>query len=61
MMQPAAIKRCGREAELVGAEQRADRHVAAGAETTIHLNGDAAAQAIQHQRLLRLGEADLPR
>ena len=54
-------QRRGGEAELVGAEQRADHHVAAGAQPAIDLHGDAAAQAVQHQRLLRLGEADLPR
>ena len=51
----------GREAELVGAQQRADGDVAAGAESTINLNCNTSAQPVQHQRLLRLGEADLPR
>ena len=54
-------QRRGGEAELVGAEQRADHHVAPGAQAAIHLHRDAAAQAVQHQRLLRLGQADLPR
>ncbi len=53
-------QRRGGEAELVGAEQRADQHVAAGADAAVDLHGDAAAQAVQHQRLLGLGEADLP-
>ena len=48
------------EAELVGAEQRADDDVAAGAHAAVDLHGDARAQAVQHQRLMRLGEADLP-
>ena len=54
-------QRRGGEAELVGAEQRADRDVAAGAQAAVDLHRDAAAQAVEHQRLLRLGEADLPR
>ena len=54
-------QRRGGEAELVGAEQRADDDVAAGADAAIDLHGDAAAQAVEHQRLMRLGEADLPR
>jgi hypothetical protein len=60
MMQPAAIKRCGREAELVGAEDRADDHVAPGADAAVDLHGDAAAQAVLHENLVRLGKADFP-
>ncbi len=54
-------ERRGREAELVGAEQRADDDVAAGLHLAVGLDADAAAQAIEHQRLLRFGEAELPR
>ncbi len=54
-------QRRGGEAELVGAEQRADDHIAAGAHAAIDLDGDAAAQAVEHERLLGLGKADLPR
>ena len=54
-------QRRGREAELVGAEQRADDDVAAGAEAAVDLHGDAAAQPVGDQRLVGLGEADLPR
>ena len=61
MMQPVGDERRRREAELVGAEQRADHDVAAGLHLAVDLHGDAAAQAVQHQRLLRLGEAQLPR
>ena len=53
-------QRRGGEAELVGAQQRADRDVAAGAQAAVDLHGDAAAQAVQHQGLLGLGQADLP-
>ena len=54
-------QRRGREAELVGAQQRADHDVAAGLHLAVGLHADAAAQAVQHQRLLRLGQAQLPR
>ncbi len=54
-------QRRGGEAELVGAQQRADGHVAAGAQAAVDLHGDAAAQAVQHQGLLGFGQADFPR
>ena len=53
-------QRRGGEAELVGAQQRADGHVAAGAQAAVRLHGDAAAQAVQQQGLLGFGQADLP-
>ena len=54
-------ERRGREAELLGAEQRRDHHVAAGLELAVDLHDDAVAQPVEQQRLLRLGEAELPR
>ena len=51
----------GREAELVGSEQCADDDITPGAQTPIDLQRHAAAQAIEHQGLVRFGEADLPR
>ena len=54
-------QRRGREAELVRAEQRAHHDVAPGAEAAIDLDRDAAAQPVEHQRLVGLGEPDLPR
>ena len=51
----------GGDAEFVGAEESADHHVAAGSDAAIDLHRDAAAQTIEDQRLVRLGEADLPR
>ena len=54
-------QRRGGEAELIGAEQRADDDVAAGAQAAVDLHRDARAQPVQHQGLMRLGEADLPR
>ena len=54
-------QRRGREAELVGAEQRADHDVAPGADAAVDLHGDAPAQPVGHQRLVGFGEPDLPR
>ncbi len=54
-------ERRGGDAEFVGTQERADHHVAARADAAIDLHRDAAAQAVEHQRLVRLGEADLPR
>src|SRR5690606_10848267 len=54
-------QRSGREAELVGAKKRTDDDIASGLEATIDLKGDAAAQAIQHQRLMRFGKTHFPR
>src|SRR5262249_60404060 len=53
-------QRRSREAELVGAEQRADYDVAAGAHAAVDLHRDASAQPVGDQRLVGLGEADLP-
>ena len=49
-----------REAELLGAEQRRDHHVAAGLELAVDLHDDAVAEAVEEQDLLRLGEPELP-
>ena len=49
------------EAVLLGAEQRSDDDVACGAHAAVALHGDAVPQAVEHQRLLGVGEADLPR
>ena len=54
-------ERRGREPELLGAEQRRDDHVAPGLQLPVDLDDDAIAQVVQHQDLLRLGEAELPR
>ena len=54
-------QRGGREAELVGAQQRADDDVAPGLDLTVDLDRDPAAQVVEQQRLLGLGQPDLPR
>ena len=54
-------ERCRREAELLGAEQGADDDVAPGLELAVDLHDDAVAHAVEHERLLRLGETQLPR
>ena len=61
MMQPRHDQRRGGEAELLGAEQRGDDHVAAGLHLAVGLHDDAVAQPVEQQRLLRLGQAELPR
>ncbi len=54
-------QRSGGEAELLGPEQSADDHVAAGLELTVHLDHDPAAQVVEQQCLLSLGQSQLPR
>ena len=54
-------ERRGGEAELLGAEQRGDDDVTAGLELTVALHDDPVAEPVQQQRLLRLGETELPR
>ena len=54
-------ERRGGEAELLGAEQRRDHDVAAGLQLAVALHDDAVAQAVAQQRLLGLGDAELPR
>ncbi len=60
-MQPRHDERCRGEAELLGAEQRGDDDVAAGLELAVDLHDDPVAQPVEHQGLLGLGQAELPR
>ena len=53
-------QRRGGEAELLGAQQRGDDHVAAGLQLAVHLQRHARPQVVQQQRLVGLGEAQLP-
>ena len=54
-------ERRGGEAELLGTEQRRDHDVATGLQLTVGLHDDAVAQTVHQQRLLGLGEPELPR
>ena len=53
-------QRSGRDPDLVGAEQGGDDDVAAGAHAAVGLEDHRVAQAVGDQRLLGLGEPDLP-
>ena len=61
MMQPSDDQRRGGKTKFLRAEQRGDRHVAAGLQLAVRLDVDAAAQIVQHQRLVRFGQAEFPR
>ena len=61
MMQPAAISGAVEKRELLGAEQRGDEDVAAGAQPAVDLQPHAAAQIVRDEHLLRLCDAELPR
>ena len=54
-------QRRGGKAELLGPEQGGDDHVAAGLQLAVGLDDDARAQVIEHERLVRLGQAEFPR
>ena len=48
------------EADLVGAEKRGDDHVPSRLEAAVGADADAASQPVRDERLLRLGQAELP-
>ncbi len=50
-----------REAELLGAEQGGDDHVAPGLHLPVDLDDDPVAQLVEDEHLLGLGQAELPR
>mmetsp|Transcript_74396 Transcript_74396/g.215038 ORF Transcript_74396/g.215038 Transcript_74396/m.215038 type:complete len:532 (+) Transcript_74396:2125-3720(+) len=54
-------ERGGRQRHLLGPEQRGNDDVAAGAELTVGLHGDAVPEAVKNQSLVSLRDADLPR
>ncbi len=60
MMQPVTTSGAVGESKFVGAENRADCNIAAGLHLAIHLHCDAAAQLVQHQRLLGFRKAKFP-
>ena len=53
-------QRRGREAHFLRAEQRGDDDVAAGLEPAVGLQDRAAAKVVEHERLVRLGDAEFP-
>ena len=53
-------ERRGGEAPLLGAEERRDEKVATRLELAVRLQHGAAAEVVGDERLLRLGEAELP-
>ena len=57
----ARDERRRREADLVGAEKGGDDDVAARLQLTVGLHPDTRAEVVANERLLGLGEADLPR
>src|SRR6266699_5011153 len=54
-------QRRGGKTKLFRAEQGGDDPVAPGLELTVRLDGDAAAQVVEHERLVSFGEAEFPR
>ena len=54
-------ERSRREAEFLRTEQGGDRDVAAGHHLAVRLDDDAVAQVVQHKRLMRLRQSELPR
>jgi hypothetical protein len=54
-------EKAGAETELFSAEQRRDDDVAAAAQASVGAQGDALAQPVRHQHVLRLGQPEFPR
>ncbi len=54
-------ERRGGETELLAAEQRRDHDVATRLQLAVDLHDDAVAKTVEQQRLLGLGQAELPR
>ena len=61
MMQPIDHERRGGKTKFLRAQQRGNGHVAAGLQLAVGLDINAAAQIVQHERLVRLGQAEFPR
>ena len=53
-------QRGGGEAVFLGPEQSGDHHVAAGLHLAVGLDDDPVAELVEHERLLGLGQAQLP-
>ncbi len=54
-------QRCRGETEFLRPEERGDDHVASGLDLPVCLNARPAAQVVEEQHLLRLGDSQLPR
>ena len=54
-------QRCGCKAELIRTEQGTNDHVTTGTNATIHLHGNARAEMVFDQGLMRFSQADFPR
>ena len=54
-------ERRGGKTKFLRAEQRGDGHVAAGLQLAVGLDVNAAAKIVQHERLVRFGQAEFPR
>ena len=61
MMQPVAISGAVEKPNSSAPSSSGDRDVAAGLDLAVGLDRDARAQVVAQQRLLGLGQADLPR
>ena len=61
MMQPSATSGAVAKPNSSAPSSAADDDVAAGLELAVGLDDDAAAQVVEHQHLVRLGQAQLPR
>ena len=51
----------GGKAELLSAEKGSDHDISAGLELAVGLQNDAGPKVVEHQRLMGLGDAELPR
>ena len=51
----------GAEGEFLRAEERGDEKITPGPQTTVRAEGNTIAQAVSQQRLVDLGQAELPR
>ena len=61
MMQPSATSGAVAKPNSSAPSSAAIDHVAAGLQLAVGLDGDAAAQIVQHERLVRFGQAEFPR
>src|SRR6185295_18604847 len=51
---------CGCKSKFFGSQQRCNNYIASGFELAVCLNGDAAAEVVEQQRLVGFSEAELP-